>query len=47
MQKGTKKEISWQYDMESKNTEKEPLLAEGFSYVALEEETFAVVQAHW
>lgn len=26
--------------MESKNTEKEPQLAAGFSYVALEDETF-------
>lgn len=34
------KEISWQYDGESKNTEKEPQLAAGFSYVALEDETF-------
>lgn len=36
----TKKGIIWQYDVESKNTEKEPQLAAGFSCVALEDETF-------
>lgn len=33
--------------MGSKNTEKEPLLAEEFSSVALEAETFVLLQAHW
>lgn len=45
--KGTKKEISWHYDTKSKNAQKEPRLAAGFSYVSLEEENFAVLQAHW
>jgi len=47
MQKWTKKEISRQYDMKSKNTEKEPRLAEKFSHVALEEEAVAVLQPRW
>jgi len=33
--------------MKSKNTEKEPRLAEKFSHVALEEEAVAVLQPRW